>query len=150
MTEMEILMIVFWAIVIVVTIIIEVNTFDLVTLWFTIAAIISLILAAVKVDPLIQIGIFVGVSLLLLLSLQPLTKNIRANKSIVRTNADKVIGMVAIVTATIPVGGMGEVKVDNELWLAMSQDGKVIQEGASVNVKAISGIKLIVSPIEEE
>lgn len=150
MSWLEITMIVFWAVVIIITILIEINTFDLVSLWFTIGAIIALILAAFTIAPLIQIGVFVGVSLLFIVALQPLTKNIRANKSIVRTNADKVVGMVGVVTKEVIPGEIGEIKVDGELWLAINQEGKAIFVGKKVTVKAISGIKLIVSPIEEE
>jgi len=150
MSWLEITMIVFWAVVIVITILIEINTFDLVSLWFTIGAIIALILAAFTIAPLIQIGVFVGVSLLFIVALQPLTKNIRANKSIVRTNADKVVGMIGVITKEVIPGEIGEVKVDGELWLAINQEGKAILVGKKVSVKAISGIKLIVSPIEEE
>ncbi|MDD3382806.1 MAG: NfeD family protein [Bacilli bacterium] len=150
MSWLEITMIVFWAVVIVITILIEINTFDLVSLWFTIGAIIALILAAFTIAPLIQIGVFVGVSLLFIVALQPLTKNIRANKSIVRTNADKVVGMIGVITKEVIPGEIGEVKVDGELWLAINQEGKAILVGKKVSVKAISGIKLIVSPIDEE
>lgn len=150
MSWLEITMIVFWAVVIIITILIEINTFDLVSLWFTIGAIIALILAAFTIAPLIQIGVFVGVSLLFIVALQPLTKNIRANKSIVRTNADKVVGMIGVITKEVIPGEIGEVKVDGELWLAINQEGKAILVGKKVSVKAISGIKLIVSPIDEE
>lgn len=150
MTWLEITMIIFWALIILITIIVEVNTFDLVSLWFTVGAIISIILAALRIEPLVQIGVFVGVSLILIIALKPLTKNIRSGKSIVKTNADRVIDMVGIVTKKIAPGEVGEVKVDGELWHAINQDGKTILEDKKVNIKAISGIKLIVSPIEEE
>ena len=150
MTAIEIVMLVFWAVVIVVTLFVEFNTFDLVTLWFSIGAIIALILAALRINPLIQIGVFAGVSVFLLAAIHPLTKNIRSNKSIVKTNADKVVGMIGLVTVDITPGEIGEVKVDNELWLAISQEAKFIPKGSSVNIKAISGIKLIVSIIDQE
>ncbi|MGI6710203.1 MAG: NfeD family protein [Bacilli bacterium] len=150
MTWLEITMIVFWALIIVITIIVEINTFDLVSLWFTVGAIVAIILAALKIEPLVQIGVFVGISLVLIIALKPLTKNIRSGKSIVKTNADRVVGMVGVVTKNITPGDVGQVKVDGELWHAINQDGKTILEGKNVSIKAISGIKLIVGPIEEE
>jgi len=150
MTWLEIIMIVFWALIIVITIIVEINTFDLVSLWFTVGAIVAIILAALKIEPLVQIGVFVGISLVLIIALKPLTKNIRSGKSIVKTNADRVVGMVGVVTKNITPGDVGQVKVDGELWHAINQDGKTILEGKNVSIKAISGIKLIVGPIEEE
>jgi membrane protein implicated in regulation of membrane protease activity len=146
---MELAMIILWILFIVVTIIIEFETSDLVTIWFTLGAVGALIAAALNTKPLFQIGVFLVISMILLLSTRPLTKNMM-RKGIVRTNADKVIGMVGVVTKTIMPHEVGEVIVDNIQWRATNLDGFSFDIGEKVLIDAISGTKLIISKINKE
>ena len=71
-------------------------------------------------------------------------------KEIIRTNSDKVIGRIAVVTKNISDDEIGEVKIEGREWRAINNDGLSFQAGEKVIVDAISGTKLIVSKIEEE
>lgn len=148
-TTTSTIMLILWIVLIVITIIIELETADLLTIWFTLGAIAALISSALDADPMLQVSIFIGVSLILIVLTRPLTKKMMKTE-IVRTNADKVIGMQAVVTKTINPDEIGEVKVDNSLWRAINLDNQVINVGERVVVNAISGIKLIVSKIDKE
>ncbi len=67
----------------------------------------------------------------------------------VKTNADRYIGKLAVVTEEISnIDAKGQVKVDNQIWSARSQNGETISEGTKVNVLRIEGVKLIVSADE--
>lgn len=143
------IMLILWVVLIVITIIIELETADLITIWFTLGAIVALIASAFGASPIIQVAIFIGVSLILIVLTRPLTKRMMKTE-IVRTNADKVIGMQAVVTKTINPDEIGEVKVDNQLWRAVSLDSQVINVGDRVTINAITGIRLIVSKIDNE
>jgi membrane protein implicated in regulation of membrane protease activity len=143
---MELAMIILWILFIVITIIIELETSDLVTVWFTVGAVGALISAALDAKPLFQIGVFLVISMILLLSTRPLTKNMM-RKGIVRTNADKVIGMVGVVTKNVMPHDVGEVTVDNVQWRATNLDGFTFLVGEKVSIDAISGTKLIISKI---
>ena len=44
----------------------------------------------------------------------------------------------------------GQVKVNGELWSAISKDGEKISKGSTVIIKSIEGVKLIVEKYEEE
>ncbi|HEY8395958.1 MAG TPA: NfeD family protein [Bacilli bacterium] len=137
-------MIVAWGIIFVVTLIIELETADLVTVWFSLSALITLICGVLFLKPLHQIFLFLGLSILFVLLTKPLAKK-RMRGTYVRTNTDRLIGMVAIVTKEITPNEIGEVKVDNELWRAVNYEGLSFNVGEEVIVDAISGIKLVVS-----
>ena len=141
------IMIVLWSLLIIITVIIEFETADLVTVWFTIGAAGALISAAFDASPLMQIGIFVVISIILLLLTKPLTKNL-AQKNIVRTNADRVVGMIGTVTKEVVPDTIGEVSVGNVLWRATSQSPHSFKVGEKVSIDAISGTKLIISKID--
>lgn len=141
--------IVLWGILIIVAIIIEVSTVTLTSIWFAIAAAVSLLLAIFEIGPLWQVLAFVIVSSILLLATRPLAKKLN-EKDVIRTNADKVVSMIGIVTKEIPVGEIGEVKVNMEVWRAVSMDSSTIAVGEQVIVNSLNGNKILVSRISKE
>ena len=67
------------------------------------------------------------------------------------TNADALIGQVAIVTQAIDnIESTGLAKVSGQIWSAQSESGCAIDVGEKVVVKAISGVKLIVALAEDK
>lgn len=140
---------VIWGAVIVIAIIIEINTVTLTSIWFAVAGVVSLLLALFNVNIIWQIVSFVALTSVLLASTRPLTKRMM-NRDLIRTNADKVISMIGIVTRVIPVGEVGEVKVNSELWRAISIEASDIEAGESVIVNSINGNKVLVSRIKKE
>lgn len=141
--------IVLWGILIIVAIIIEISTVTLTSIWFAIAAAVSLLLAIFEIGPLWQVLAFVIVSSILLLATRPLAKKLN-EKDVIRTNADKVVSMIGIVTKEIPVGEIGEVKVNMEVWRAVSMDSSTIAVGEQVIVNSLNGNKILVSRISKE
>lgn len=142
-------MIAIWAVIFVVTLIIELETADLTTIWFCVSSLITLICSFFSLDILYQIIIFVALSFVLILATRPLTKKMM-NKDIIHTNTDKLVGMIATVTKKIIDGEIGEVKVDNNLWRAISIDGISINENEKVIVNSLSGNKVVVSKIKSD
>lgn len=143
------IMIALWSVFIIVTVIIELETVDMVTVWFTIGAIAALISAAFGATALLQIGIFLVISILLLLLTRKLTKNM-SQKNFVRTNADRVIGTIGVVTRIVSVDEIGEVLAGTVSWRAITLSNHTFQVGEKVAIDAISGTKLIVSKIDNE
>lgn len=137
-----------WAAVFFATLIIELNTADLTTVWFVVSSAITLVCAALKANPVLQVIIFIFLSAALVLATRPLTKKMMQTE-IIHTNADKIIDMVGVVTKEIDENDIGEIKVNNELWRAVSNSGK-IDVGEKVSVKAINGNKAIVSKLESK
>ena len=130
-----------WFIIFIVLLIIEIFTVNLVTIWFAIGALAAIISTYFTDNLIIQISIFIVVSILMLIILKPLTKRFR-NKKAVATNLDRVIGMEAIVTEEISKNKIGEVRVDGKKWSAVSNE--TLPKDTIVKVQKIEGVKLIV------
>ena len=142
------IMAIVWAVFIVITAIIELQTSDLVTIWFTIGAVGALIAALFKLPIWLQLVIFLAISTVCLVATRPIAKKLQ-QKEVIRTNSDKVIGKVALVTKQISEDEIGEVRIEGREWRAINNDGITFEVGEKVMVEAISGTKLIVSKIEE-
>jgi membrane protein implicated in regulation of membrane protease activity len=147
MEFMDWTMVVFWAVIFVITLIIELETADLTTIWFCISSVVALVAGIAFANPITQIIIFVALSLVLILATRPLVKN-KMRATVIRTNTDRLIGMVAIVTKEIVPNEIGEVKVSNEFWRAVNYDGLSFEVGESISVDSITGIKLVVSKLD--
>ena len=133
-----------WIGVIVVSIVVEVATTEMVSLWFIGGGIVALILAACGVHFGIQLGAFAVVSLALLIPLRKIVLKYFTPKS-VKTNADMVIGKELELLEPISKGVFGAVKVNDVVWTAVGEtDDETIEKGAIVIVEEIKGNKLIV------
>ncbi len=137
-----------WVAIFVIAIVLEAVTFDLVSIWAAIAALIVLFLSFTNISITIQIALFFIIAIILFLFTRPLVKR-RINVDVMPTNAKALIGKNAIVTKTIEPFKMGEVKVDGSFWSAVShQDDEVIFQGDIVRILEIKGVKLVVMKID--
>ena len=139
--------IIIWFIIIIVGALIEMNTMDLASIWFSVGALIAFILALIGFGPTVQIIVFVLVTLGLILAVRPVAKNYFKTNAI-STNADRLIGKVAVCTKEIKAGDRGEVKIDGKYWLAVTSGEMDIAVDERVEVLAIEGVKLIVDKIK--
>lgn len=135
-----------WLFVIVAAILVEASTVSLVSIWFVPSACIAMILALCGVKLWIQLTVFFVVFILLMLILKPIFKK-NIGLKIVPTNADALIGMQAVVIEPIDnLHAKGQVRVRGQVWTARSADGDVtFEEGQTVNIVKIEGVKLICS-----
>ena len=135
-----------WLIIILFLGFIEAITVNLVTIWFVISGIVSLILSLFINDFIIQFSVFVILGILLLITTRSwLNKVFKINKY--KTNLDRVIGMRGIVTEKITKNSPGEVKVDGKRWMAVSD--KTINVDNDVKILEIDGVKLKVEKWED-
>jgi len=141
-------MIVFWIVIIVGAFIIEINTLDLVSIWFSLGAIFAFIAALFNLTEMVQMWIFIGSTVILLLLTRPLAKKYML-KNTVKTNADRLIGRIATVTKPIEVGDRGEVKIEGKYWLSFSKETSRFEVDEKCKVLAIEGVKLLVGKIED-
>lgn len=141
---MEQYMLAFWAVMLVAFIVIEAVTAQLVTIWFAVGSLASLIAQMLGAEVWLQWVIFVSVSAVILAATRPLVKKFTKAK-VQPTNADRCIGQTAVVTEKIDnIAGKGTVKVGGIMWTARSETGDVIDENKEVTVTKIDGVKLIV------
>lgn len=118
-------------------------------LWFSIGALVALISSLFLHNLLVESIIFLIVSFILLLTLTKYFTPRFFSKKILGTTTDKLIGSRGIVKKRIGQTKLesGLVKLDGELWSAISETNTVIAEGSLVEVKAIKGVRLIVTEI---
>ncbi|MBQ1729914.1 MAG: NfeD family protein [Oscillospiraceae bacterium] len=134
----------FWIAAIVVFLIIEAATANLVTVWFAVGSAAALLAERLGAQIWLQALVFIAVSVGVLLTLRPFTRKY-VNGSKHPTNADRVLGTVCPVTEDIDnIRGTGSVSVDGKVWSARTRDGANIEKGTLVRPVSIEGVKLIV------
>lgn len=134
-----------WIIVLIATIAIEAATMGLTTIWFTGGAFIALIIELLNGSFLLQVTVFLIVSLILLFFTRPIAVK-HFNQKREKTNLDSLIGKQAIVTSSIHnLHENGQVMVDGKEWTARSNDAsKTFEKDEIVRIVSIKGVKLIV------
>ncbi|MDF2537888.1 MAG: putative rane protein [Herbinix sp.] len=141
---------VYWLIVLAVLIFIEIITLGLTTIWFAGGALVAFIVSLFFDNLLVEVIIFLIVSLVLLYFTRPVIVKY-FNPKRVKTNYEGVIGKEAMVLITIDnINATGQVLVDGQEWSAKSLDGNMIEKGSKVKIQGISGVKLIVTTINKE
>jgi membrane protein implicated in regulation of membrane protease activity len=141
--------IIFWIALLALFVIIEASTVSLYCVWFALGSLIALIPALTGGPFWLQLLVFALVSAGSLALLRPLAKQYLKRPGVC-TNSDRNIGEVGVCTERIDNGaGSGAVRLLGKEWTARSSDNAVIDEGASVRVDAITGVKLIVSLVPE-
>lgn len=122
----------------------EAMTAQLVSIWFVVGSAASLAGYFFGANEVLQLVIFVIVSLIALAATRPIVKKYLKTK-IQPTNADSAIGLEAVVTERIDnIRSQGAVKLKGLEWTARSLNGDEIDKDEIVTVKAIEGVKLIV------
>ena len=141
---MDLFMVLAWGVVLIAGVVIEIITVQFVSIWFSCASLVSLILAGIGAPRWAQLLVFAAVTAILLLLTRPIV--LRFRSGYVRTNVDMNIGKTAVVTEEIKNElSKGRATVGGVSWKAVSQDGAPITEGEVVVIKDIDGAKLIVS-----
>ena len=136
----------FWLVLFVVLALFELATVNLVSIWFSLGALIATFVSLATDNLMIHLAVFTISSILLLLLTKPFVKKMKKREG-VPTNLDRVIGKVGVVTETIEKDDIGEVKVLGKKWSAYSD--KEIKENSKVKVLSINGVKLKVEEIKE-
>ena len=137
--------VIFWLVLLIVLVLIEIATLGLTTIWFAGGSLIALIAAAFGAPLYLQAALFIAISAVLLFFTRPLAMKY-FNGSRVRTNVESLIGKKAVVKEEIDnLKASGLVNVKGQDWTARSaRDDVIIPKGSVVCICAISGVKLIV------
>lgn len=136
--------ILFWVAVVIVAVIIEISTYQLVSVWFAASALIAMILASFNCPIEVQIIVFVILSAILFILSRPLIKKIQSKKSD-NSTIESMIGEEVIVTKEIKVGEVGEVKAKYDRYSAVApSETKDIPVDTLCIIKEIRGNKVIV------
>lgn len=87
--------------------------------------------------------VFCVVSVISIFFIRPLLKKYMEKRKI-DTNVDAIIGTKTQLLEAVFVDKPGKVKIEGEIWSAVSSDGKTISVGTTVEIVSIDGTKLIV------
>lgn len=134
-----------WLVAFIVFIGIEIGTLALTTIWFAGGALAGMVLCMMGASLEVQLYVFAGVSLVLLLLTRPMALRF-VNRHIKKTNVESLVGKQARITEAVDnTLGTGTAVLNGQEWTARSveENGK-IPAGTLVEVKEIRGVKLIV------
>ena len=139
---------VFWLIAAGVFFIIEMATIGFLVFWLGIGALLAMLTSFVTDSIFIQALVFVVTSTLLLIFTRPLVDKFIKTPKELKTNAYSIIGKKAIVISKINnIEGIGQIKIDGEVWSAKSFDDEDIPEDTEVEITEIDGVKAVVKRI---
>ena len=139
-----------WLAVIVICVVIEIVTFDLVSVWFAIGAVIPFILAGIggiRIE--IQIAVFVVVSALLIAFVRKLAKKFLFKNMNSKTNLEQYEGKQLRMLEECDFEHNGSVKINDVVWTAVSENNEKIEKDAVVEVVRFEGNKIIVKKIKD-
>ena len=135
-----------WLAVAIVLLVVEIITLGLTTIWFAGGALVACVAAALQADFLVQMILFLVVSVVLLFFTRPVAVRYM-NKNRTKTNAESLMGKEAVVLQEINnLKASGQVQLNGIEWTARAENMEdVIEKGAIVCIKKIEGVKLIVT-----
>lgn len=135
----------YWLIALVVLLIIEIITLGLTTIWFAGGALVAFLAAILHAPLLVQIIVFLVVSLILLIFTRPIAERY-FNADRQKTNVNSMIGKEAKVTADIDnFDQTGKILIGAVEWTARSEEDEVkIAAGSRVEICRVEGVKVFV------
>lgn len=137
---------IFWLIVVIIITVVEVNTYQLVAVWFAVGGLAGLLASIFHAGILVQMLIFTLTSLVCLAATRPLvTKVLKVNK--VKTNFDRILGTTAVAITQITPEQKGRIMVDGLDWSASSLS--TIEKGEKVLVLKVEGVTALVEKISD-
>ncbi|MDR2610859.1 MAG: NfeD family protein [Clostridiales Family XIII bacterium] len=141
--------IIFWLALAVIFAVAEGLTLSMITIWFTAGAAVATVVAAFGGDIWVQFIAFVAVSTILLIFTRPvLVKHLKVGRE--KNNVEALEGKTGLVTKAIEPFGSGLVKTGGIVWTAIGENQNfTAQEGETVEIIRVEGVKLIVKELEE-
>ena len=139
-----------WLIICGLFLLIEIFTVSFLMFWPGVGAGFAFIASILGLSVEVQIAVFSISTILMIVFMKPLTKKLFKTKE-VAMNSDAIVGKNGIVIKKIDnINSKGQVKVNGELWGAITEDeNEIIEEGETVIVEDVQGVKLKVKKVEK-
>ncbi len=133
-----------WIAIIVIAIIVEAITDQLVSIWFVPAGIAATVMDFFSVDLVWQIIVFLVLSAIGIVVAKTLFAKCRRSSDS-KTNIEAIIGERCVVTERIDnYAGCGQARVNGQIWSARgAYEDDTFEVGEVLNIVAIEGVKLI-------
>ena len=123
-----------WIAALVVFVIAEAVTYQLITIWFAIGALGALILSVAGATVRMQITVFLALSIAALVLLRPVSKKYLTSKT-EKTNVDSLVGMDVLITEDVNnMIGAGKGRLRGMEWTVRSSDDRTIPAGETAVV----------------
>lgn len=136
----------FWLILAGIFVIAEIATVGFLIFWLSLGSLCAMLTSFFTDNIIIQTAVFVVTSVLFIFLTRPLAKKLAKTDNTLVTNAFFIIGKKAIVIKEInPTLGVGQIKIDGQVWTAKSTNEEIISEGTEVLILNIDGVKAVVS-----
>ena len=137
-----------WLIISGLAIIIEFFTVGFLVFWFSIGALIAMLVSFFTDSVFIQTSVFIVSSTLLIFATKPFVKHFDIPNPL-RSNVYSLTDKTGIVIEEINnSNSSGQIKVGGETWSAISEDSSyVIPKNAKVRITKIKGVKAVVTQI---
>ena len=135
----------FWLILAGIFVIAEISTVGFPIFWLSLGSLCAMLTSFFTDNIIIQTAVFVVTSVLFIFLTRPLAKKLAKTDNTLVTNAFSIIGKKAIVIKEInPTLGVGQIKIDGQVWTAKSTNEEIISEGTEVLILNIDGVKAVV------
>ncbi len=141
---------IFWLVAMVIFLVVEMATISLVSVWFVGGSLAAFLVSFAVHEPWIEVLVFLGVSLVLLLLVRPMAAKFSVKKKDqIHSGAQALVGKRAVVTEDIDnLHAKGEVQINGQYWGAKTEDDDItISKDKIVTVEDVEGVRLIVREI---
>lgn len=133
-----------WLVLLVILVAGEAITVGLTFIWFAVGALGGLLVSVLGGPIWLQVVVFLILSAVTLVLVRPAAAKL-LTPGISPTNADRILGQVALVTEEIDnLAQTGQVKLSGQVWTARSEDEEVIPAQTKVRILRIEGVKVFV------
>lgn len=133
-----------WLVLFIAFLIVEAITVVLTSIWFALGSLLALIFSLFGAGIVVQIIVFVVVSVVLMIFTKPILSKYLLGKR-EKTNYESVIGQRVKVTEQINnIENKGTVMINGLEWTAKTEDDRIIEPDEIVEVVKIEGVKVIV------
>ena len=147
---MEQYMVLIWLFLFLLAIVLEAVTQDLISIWFSVGGLVSLVLSGFDFVPwYVETIVFIVVSLTAVICTRPLAKKM-LNNAIRNTNIDEFVGKQVIVLKDISKFEFGEIRFNDVIYSAclLEEETETIKSGEIVEVVTFRGNKIVVKKID--
>jgi membrane protein implicated in regulation of membrane protease activity len=141
----QIYFIIGWGVLLVLSIIVEAYSVELVSIWFCLGSIVALILAILNVTPWVQILVFTLVSVISLIFGRLLLKKLLKKSTDLPTNSDALVGKTILIVTPVSKFKLGSGRIGDVVWTVAVHEDVNFNPGDECIIDAIEGNKIIVS-----
>ena len=137
-----------WLAVVAVSLIVEFFTWDLTSIWFAVAGLISMILSAIDgINWVWQLAVFLVISAVLIIFVRQICRKFLL-KHEEKTNVEAYAGKrTKLLSAIGENENYGTVKFNGVIWNAIAEDNKAIDKDSDVEIVRVDGNKMIVKKV---